>query len=42
MAKPTAPSDPATKAPDLNKLAQNLSKVIEQRQRVLQESLKRQ
>lgn len=42
MAKPTAPSDPATKAPDLNKLAQNLSKVIEQSQRVLQEYLKRQ
>jgi len=41
MAKPTAPSAPEIKTADLNKLAQNLSKIIEQSQRVLQEYLKR-
>jgi polyhydroxyalkanoate synthase len=42
MAKPTAPTTPEVKTADLNKLAQNLSKIIEQSQRVLQEYLKRQ
>lgn len=42
MATPTAPSTPAAKPTDFNKLAQNLSKIIEQSQRVLQEYLKRQ
>jgi len=42
MTKPTTPSTPNLKTADPNKLAQNLSKIIEQSQRVLQEYLKRQ
>ncbi|TVR62639.1 MAG: class I poly(R)-hydroxyalkanoic acid synthase [Candidatus Competibacteraceae bacterium] len=38
----TKPTTPDAKAADLNKLAQNFSKIIEQSQRVLQEYLKRQ
>ena len=43
MAETTKASAPDAKtAADLNKLAQNFSKIIEQSQRVLQEFLKRQ
>ena len=42
MSPSTAPSTPDLKTADPNKLAQNLSKIIEQSQRVLQEYLKRQ
>jgi polyhydroxyalkanoate synthase len=42
MTKTTETSTPDSKTADLNKLAQNFSKIIEQSQRVLQEYLKRQ
>ena len=42
MTKATTQPTPVTKTADLNKLAQNFSKIIEQSQRVLQEYLKRQ
>ncbi|HOB62398.1 MAG TPA: class I poly(R)-hydroxyalkanoic acid synthase [Candidatus Competibacteraceae bacterium] len=42
MATSTTTSTPDAKSTDFNKLAQNLSKIVEQSQRVLQEYLKRQ
>ncbi len=42
MTQPTTTPTPDAKTADLNKLAQNFSKIIEQSQRVLQEFLKRQ
>ena len=42
MATSTTTSTPDDKSTDFNKLAQNLSKIVEQSQRVLQEYLKRQ